>query len=209
MQGIKCSGIFLFFRILFGKQHDSPFLYEIAIAVKNSTMIYVLIVLALILLMPIEVVITKNDNRSDIDIYLTKIFNIRIDFDDFLRFLIGEKEEGVNKITLRSIDDAVKQFRKHSGSFAKIARMTDMRKLTVILKTKSNSIEADTWGFVGSWIVFGYTQNYAHRYFRRVENEFYNHQIAPRFAMNLESKLHMRFITFCALLYQIAMVARD
>jgi hypothetical protein len=141
--------------------------------------------------MPIKFVVIKDDNHNDIDIFLTKIFNIRIDFDDFIRYVLTTKENR-NKITLESIKHNYGVYQRSSNIIASLTKMIRIRKLTFIIKTKSNSIEADTWGFVGSWIIFGYFQNYVHQYFKRVDNEYYNHQIAPNFNFNFDCHFNIR-----------------
>jgi len=143
--------------------------------------------------MPIKFVVSKDDNRNDIDIYLTKLFNIRFDFDEFLKYLFtvrGHRE----KITVNSILYNLGVFKKSINIVKSITKMTRIRKLTFIIKTKSNSLEADTWGFVFSWTIFGYFQNYAHKYFKKVDNEYYNHQIAPKYNFNFECQFNLRLI---------------
>ena len=47
-------------------------------------MIYLLIVIVIILVMPIKVVAARDDVRGDVDIF-TKIFDLRLDFDQLVR----------------------------------------------------------------------------------------------------------------------------
>ena len=55
-------------------------------------MIYVLVVFVLLLITPIRVVITKDETRSDIDFYFTRTFNLRLDFDEFIKLLFTEAD---------------------------------------------------------------------------------------------------------------------
>lgn len=156
-------------------------------------MIYVLIVFLILLIMPIKIVVTKDDKHNDIDIFLTKIFNIRIDFDDFIRYLLTTKANR-EQITLSSIIYNYHLFQKSKNIIVTICKMIRLKKLTFIIKTKSYNLETDTWSFFGSWIVLGYFQNTIHGYFKTIENEYYNHQISSKFNFNIESQFNIRLI---------------
>ena len=54
-------------------------------------MIYLLIVIVIILVMPIKVVAARDDVRGDVDIFFTKIFDLRLDFDQLVRRLFAER----------------------------------------------------------------------------------------------------------------------
>ncbi|MGB4537448.1 MAG: hypothetical protein WBI24_02190, partial [Bacilli bacterium] len=54
-------------------------------------MIYLLIVIVIILVMPIKVVAARDDVRGDVDIFFTKIFDLRLDFDQLVRRVFAER----------------------------------------------------------------------------------------------------------------------
>ena len=62
-------------------------------------MIYIVIIIAVILIMPIRIVAVRDDVRGDVDIYFTKIFNLRLDFDQLVRRFA---ERAIGQITVKS-----------------------------------------------------------------------------------------------------------
>jgi len=143
--------------------------------------------------MPIKIVVSKDDQRSDVDIFFTKILDIRLDFDQLLRRFFAEKGDP-NKITLHSILYNLGLYRNAKSIIATTTKMIKIKKLTFIIKSKSTSLDTETWSYVFSWIIFGYFQDYIHRYFKAVDNEYYNHQIAPANKVNFECYFNIRLI---------------
>ncbi|MDD4388221.1 MAG: hypothetical protein PHV87_03290 [Bacilli bacterium] len=156
-------------------------------------MIYVLTIIVIILIMPIKIVAIKDDRHSDVDIHFTKILDIKLDFDQLLRRLFSEKGDP-ERITFRSFLSSIGLYRQAKNIITTTTKMISIKKMTFIIKTKSSSLDSDTWGFVFSWIVFGYFQDYVHRYFKAVENEYYNHQIAPANKINFECHFNIRLV---------------
>jgi len=143
--------------------------------------------------MPIKVVINKDDNRSDIDIFFTKIFNLRLDFDEFLKRFFFLRDNS-NKITLQNLLYNIKLYKVSKNIVTTTTRMITVKKLTFIIKTKSTSLEMETWSFVFSWTFFGYFQNYIHSLFKGVNNEYYNHQISLNNTINFECHFNIRIL---------------
>lgn len=154
-------------------------------------MIYLLIVIVIILVMPIKVVAARDDVRGDVDIFFTKIFDLRLDFDQLVRRVFAERGDP-ERVTARSILLSIGYYRQAKNIINTTTRMIKIKKLTFIIKTKSGSLEADTWGYVFSWIAIGYFRDYVHRNFRVVENEYYNHQVAAANKINFECHFNVR-----------------
>lgn len=154
-------------------------------------MVFIVIIIVIIFIMPIKIVISKDEISGDVDIFFTKIFNVRLDFDELLRRLFSLRD-APGQITIQSIIYNIGLYKNARGILRTIAKMIKINKLTLIIKTKSLSLETDTWGYVFSWIFFGYFQNYIHGLFKRVENEYYNHNVAPTTNINFECKFNIR-----------------
>jgi hypothetical protein len=166
-------------------------------------MIYALIILLIIIVMPMKIVITKDDRRSDIDIYFTKIFNLRLDFDEFIAFLITEKANP-ERISAERVIRNYHLFKRAKRIIVTMTKMTRVSKLTFIVKTKGKSLEASVWLYVISWVYLSFLQNNVHRYFKSVENEHYNQMPAEKFNLNFEFQCHFRLIyLFFALIRNI------
>lgn len=171
----------------------STFTYEKKEIVKNRNMIYALIVLLIIIIMPFKIVITKDDRRSDIDIYFTKIFNLRLDFDEFIAFLVTEKDNP-DRISPERVVRNYHLFKRSKRIIISMAKMIRVSKLTFIVKTKGKSLETCVWLYVVSWIYLAYLQNNVHRYFKSVENEHYNQMPAEKFNLNFEFQCNFRLV---------------
>ena len=156
-------------------------------------MIYVLIILVLIFIMPVKIVISKNDKRSDVDIFFTKLFDVRLDFDELLKYLLTTKEDRAH-ITFDSIIHNLGVFKRSKNIFVSILKMSRINKLTLIIKTRSANLETDTYGYVFTWIFLCYLKKYVHEYFKKVENDYYNHQLAEQYNVNLDCHINIRLI---------------
>jgi hypothetical protein len=156
-------------------------------------MVYLLIIILIILIMPIKVVILKDDRRSDIDLYFTKLFNLRLDFDEFIAFLITDKENP-NKVSSSRIIENYHLYKRTQNVIKTTTSMIKLKKITLIVKTKGKSKGSKMWLYVISWIYLSFVQNNIHRYFKKVENEHYNQISAERFNLNFELQFNFRFI---------------
>lgn len=161
--------------------------------VKNIDMIYVLVVFVLLLITPIRVVITKDETRSDIDFYFTRIFNLRLDFDEFIKLLFTEADTP-EKISPAKILHTYQNYNRFSPFVRTATRMVPLDKITVIVKTEGKSLERQTWNFVFAWIFLGYFQNLIHGYFKYVKDEYYNQVPAEKTAIFFELRFNFRLI---------------
>lgn len=158
-------------------------------------MIYIVIIIAVILIMPIRIVAVRDDVRGDVDIYFTKIFNLRLDFDQLVRRLFAERGDP-ERITVKSALASLSYYRQARNIIRTATRMIKIKKLTLIVKTKSGSLDTDTWGFLFSYIGLSYLRAYIHRNFRAVENEYFGHQVAAVNCVNFECHFNVRLAYF-------------
>lgn len=156
-------------------------------------MIYVLILLIIILITPIQVVITKDETRSDIDFYFTRIFNLRLDFDEFIKALFTEADTP-EKLSVSKVVRTFQSYRRFSPFIRTATRIVPLEKLTLIIKTKGQSLERQTWNFVVSWILIAYLQNLVHSYFKSVKDEYYNQVPAEKSALYFEFRFNFRLV---------------
>lgn len=156
-------------------------------------MIYVLILLLLFLITPIQVVITKDETRSDIDFYFTRIFNLHLDFDEFIKALFTEADTP-EKISRAKIMRTYQNYKRFSPFVRTATRMVPLEKMTFIIKTSGKSLERQTWNFVFSWILISYFQNFVHSYFKDVKDEYYNQVPAEKTAIYFEFRFNFRLI---------------
>jgi hypothetical protein len=161
--------------------------------VKNIDMIYVLVILILFLVTPIRVVITKDETKSDIDFYFTRIFNLRLDFDEFIKALFTEAGTP-EKISPAKIIRTYQNYNRFSPFIRTATRMTSLDKITLVVRTGGKSLERQTWNFVFSWILIAYFQNLVHGYFKSVKDEYYNQVPAEKTAVLFELRFNFRLI---------------
>lgn len=160
--------------------------------------IIVLLVIIFILLMPIGIRITKNDERSDVDIFLSKIFNIRIDFDEFVRLLLTSRENR-NQITLKSIINNLKIVYEFREVIQTVAAFGQVRYLTIIMKGKFEDVTFKTYYNISSELFFSFFDEYIKRTFKKVNNTYYSVKDEPTIIKNmftLECIIDIRIIYF-------------
>lgn len=168
-------------------------------------MIYLLIVLTLILIMPIKVKITRNDNKNDVELILTKIFNISIDIDELIRYLLSSRED--NKITLDSILYNVGLFIKMKRIIISLMGMLTISKLTYVAKQNIKDIHYNIYAYVGSWTFINYFRNFIHKRCYVVKNEYYSVRNVKDFRVydiNIECEFNVRLLyVFLAVIINI------
>ena len=136
-------------------------------------MIYFLIIITLLFIMPIKIKITRNDKKNDLDLILTKIFNITIDLDELIKYFLTTKENR-SKITVDSVLYNIGLFRRLKNIFITILRMVSVSKLTLITKQNIKSIERDVYVYVLSWTFLNFFKNKIRRKVYNINNEYYS-----------------------------------
>lgn len=156
-------------------------------------MIYVLIIITILLIMPIEIVFTKDENYNDIDIYLTKLFNIRLDFDEILKLLLTTKENR-DQITIRGLKRNYELFSLSRNLIFDASRNSRPKKLTLILKVKKIQPEVDIFLYVAYWNFLLFLKNKFHDAVPKIGEESYSIEYKEKFNIVFKWSLRLRFI---------------
>lgn len=157
--------------------------------------IIVLIIIA-ILFTPLGIRIQKNDYRQDVDIFLTKFFNIRIDFDEFIRLFLTSRKNR-NEITFESIVNNFKLFKEFQNIIEDIFKHSQIRYLTIILKGKFSEVDYETYFKTSGYIFFEMLDEYLTRSFKKVKNTYYSIQSiksSVKDMLVLETYVYVRLI---------------
>lgn len=151
-----------------------------------------LIILLFLILMPIKIRIIRNDSFNDIDIYLVKIFNIRLDFDKFIKKVFSDKD---NTVTLNSILYNLGLFIKSSNIIKSTIEQVSVFKLTWIFQVNLKNEKLEMYGTIASWNSIFILRNFIYKYFKSVNNEYYSVQTSDeKINTSFEMILNFRII---------------
>lgn len=156
-------------------------------------MIYVLIIITIILIMPIEIVFTKDENYNDIDIYLTKLFNLRLDFDEILKLLLTTKENR-DQITIKGLKHNYELFNLSRNLIYDASKHSRPKKLTLILKVRKIQPEVDIFLYVIYWNFLLFLRNKFHKAAPRMEDEEFGVEYKDDYNINFKWSLRLRII---------------
>lgn len=149
-------------------------------------------VLFVIITMPLKIRIIRNDEKSDIDLYLTKIFNIRVDIDEAIKYLLSTKDNR-KVITVESALYKIMIMYKLRKFYSDIMKRTKITKTTVIPKLKRDE---EYYKTVFLWIFLSFTKKLLNDNFGYIDNEVYNvHVNQENTEMNFEIVFRIRIIT--------------
>lgn len=130
--------------------------------------IIIIAIILFILLMPIGIRIIHNDNRSDVDLYFYKLFNYRLDLDEFIKLFITEKKDR-KKIKLRTIINNLEISIKTRKILYDAMGVSKVLKSTILLKENYDNI----FTFISYWNLCSYFSSFINAYFKKVKNEYY------------------------------------
>lgn len=151
--------------------------------------IIVSVIIFLLIVMPIEFRVIYTNARGDLEINLVKLLNIRIDLDKVIRYLLttkGHREE----ITLEGIIYNFTIFRKSKNIFNTLARLTIIKKMTVIAYEDYEK----NYLVINSWILLNYVKAILKNKFWRIKNDYYMVADDDRFRLNFEAIMEVRII---------------
>lgn len=158
--------------------------------------IIIVLIIFSILFMPLGIKIQKNDYFSDVDIYLTKFFNIKIDFDDFVRLFLTSRKNR-DEITVESVVNNIRLFKEFQNIIEEVFKFCHIKHLTIILKGKFNEIGYETYFRLSSEIFFEVLNEYLLRSFKKVRNTYYSVQKSKsdlKDMIVLETQINVRLI---------------
>jgi len=156
-------------------------------------MVYVLIIIIIILVMPIEVVFKKDEINNDIDIFLTKLFNLRLDFDEVLKLLLTTKENRTD-ITLSGLKHNYHLFMLARNLIYDVSKNTRPKELSFVFKAKKVYPELDIFIYVGLWSFLSYLKNKFHEFVPRLENDNYELVYTSNFNFSFYWSVRLRVI---------------
>lgn len=128
----------------------------------------ILFIFLFILLMPIGIRFIYDDNRSDVDIYFYRLFNYRLDLDEFIKYFITEKSNR-NQIDIQTIINNIEVTIKTKKLLKDLINKSRITKSTIIFKENYENI----WSLVTFWNVVSMYSNIINYYFQNVKNEYY------------------------------------
>lgn len=143
--------------------------------------------------MPVEVVITKDKEHNDIDVFLTKIFNIRLDIDDFLRYILTTRENR-EQITLSSILYNYKIFKLSKEIIRNICKYTIVSDVSVNVNTKKTSSDIDIYLNAIVYYFLSRLKDIIYGNFRIIEKEEYKYEFSNNNIIEVYVKLRLRVI---------------
>ena len=153
-------------------------------------MIYaILIFLFIILIMPINFRFLYDDDRSDIEIQLIKFFNLKIDVDKFIRFLLTNKYDR-NKITFDSIVYKMVLFFKGRRISKWVIRRTRLIKSSILIEEDIENYLL----FIMDWTAVNVIKNLFSSLFSKTENNYYMVLPSNKRKISLEIVVQMRII---------------
>lgn len=138
-------------------------------------MFYFLIFILALLFMPIRIRIIRNDKFNDIDIYFIKVFNVRLDFDKFIKKMFVDSDSS-NKVTINKVLYNLGILIKSSNMIKSTISRVVISKLTWIVEVENKNEEANVFLTVASFNIIVYLRNLIYKYFKEVKNEYYSVQ---------------------------------
>lgn len=162
--------------------------------------IYIVIfILIILLVMPINFRVTYDDMKSNVEIKLIKLFNIRLDIDEFVRFLLTVRGKR-DKITFESILYNLGIFLRSRRILRWVCKVSDVRKVTMIIYEDYELISL----FVFSWTVLSRLKDFLHTFFYRVHDEYYMVRDKDKIKVQMDIIIQSRIIfAIVAILFNI------
>mgnify|MGYP000998779730 CR=1 FL=1 len=151
----------------------------------------ILIFIIIISLMPIKIVVTKDEIHNDIDIYLTKLFNKRIDFDEFIKFLLTTKENR-SQVTIKSIKHNYEVLKLARHIIYDISKMSNPEELHFTLKIKKIIPEIDCISYVFFYNLLLYLKGLVKYYVPKQEVEIYKLEFGDKFNFTFKWSLKVK-----------------
>ena len=139
--------------------------------------------------MPINFRLTYDDKKSNVEVKLIKIFNIRIDIDQFIRLLLTTRGKR-DKITLDSILYNLGIFIRSRKILRWVCKVSDVSKVSVIM------YQDYEWPHlvVYSWTILSGIKDFIHSFFFKVRDEHYMVNDNNKFKFQIDIIIQSRII---------------
>ncbi len=148
------------------------------------------ILVSLIFIMPIGIRVTYNDQNSDVDLYFYKLFNIKLDLDQFVRWLFTTKKNR-DQITWESFIHNMKVGYAFKNIGKSVCHFSKVKKITFVLKENYERV----YLFVSYWILSQKLSSFLHQHFKAVHNEYYMTS-NQKLSFSFETIIEVRIIYF-------------
>lgn len=143
--------------------------------------------------MPVEIIFTKDEVKNDIDIYLTKFFNKKIDFDEFIKFLLTTKENR-SKVTLKSVKRNYEVLKLARHLIYDVSKMSKPETIHFTIKIKKIIPEIDAITYVFFFNLLIYVKGLIKYYVPKQEEEIYKLEFGDKFNFTFKWALKIRII---------------
>lgn len=164
------------------------------------------IIIILFLVMPISIKAVKTSTEIEVDIYLSKLLDIKIDYNLFMRGLLSAGREQVQS---KGFLDTFERSYKYRSLLHDITSRSNVTKVTFVPKYYLDDPIIGTYVNVLNWNLIGIFKNYLHNNFRKVADEYYNVNIPNNnqvgFLFEIEIKTRIIYIII-SLIKNIKMV---
>lgn len=137
----------------------------------------------LFLLMPITIRAVKQHAKVDVDIYFSRLLDIKIDYNTFMRGLLLAGKEQVETVGLLQ---TVEKTYKYRALLNDITKRSTITKVSFVPQIYLDDPIAGTYLNVLNWNLIAYFKKYLHDHFRKVEDEYY--------FVNIPSESRVKFL---------------
>ena len=128
------------------------------------------LIIIIFLMLPISVRAVRSKQAIDVDIYLSKLLDIKIDYNTFMRGLLSAGREQVKSSGLFQTIQKTYEYRSLLNDITKRSNVT---KVTFVPKYYIDDPIVGTYINILNWNVISICKKYLHDNFRKVEDEYY------------------------------------
>lgn len=128
------------------------------------------LIIFLFLLLPISVRAVRSKAAIDVDIYLSKLLDIKIDYNTFMRGLLSAGREQVKTVGLF---ETIQKTYKYRSLLNDITKRSNVTKVTFVPQYYLDDPIIGTYVNVLNWSAISAFKKYLHDNFRKVQDEYY------------------------------------
>lgn len=154
----------------------------------------ILFFLLIILIMPIKIKIYKKSKHVDVDLYFSKLLNLKLDFDKLMKkILMKNYKYHVNALNnfLYNLGIIIKSY----GIVRELCKITMISKITWIYKINLKKEELEMYSMIIGWNSIAYLRNFLNNFFKGISDEYYSIQTENEtVGLSFEIIINFRFI---------------
>jgi hypothetical protein len=152
-------------------------------------------IVIIMLILPVSAKVVKDHQRADVDIYLSKLLNIKVDFDEFMKALLSAGRE---QVKVNGIFDTITTTYKYRKLIHDITMNSNVTKVTLVPEYYLNDPIIGTYVNVLNWNLIAVFKRYLHNNFHKVKDEYYQVNIPNKtktgFLFEIEIKTRMIYV---------------